>query len=80
MGFTRHKIGIARADLARVCLQEMRLWPGCETVGSVEVLGDSRGRFSVHVIDYGCAKKRIADRALRCIQREKSRRLQLKIE
>jgi hypothetical protein len=32
------------------------------------------------VIDYGCAKKHIADRALRCIQREKQRRLHLKTE
>jgi hypothetical protein len=80
MGFTRHRVGIARADLARICLQEMRLWPGCETVGSVGVLGDLGGRFMLHVIDYGCAKKHIADRALKCIQREKSRRLQLKME
>jgi hypothetical protein len=80
MGFTRHKVGIARADLARVCVEEMRLWPGCETVGSVGVIADLRGRFSVHVIDYGCAKKHIADRALRCIQREKQRRLHLKMD
>jgi hypothetical protein len=80
MGFLRHTIGIARADLIRDCLQELHLWPGCETVEGVAVLGDSRGKFTVHVIDYGLAKKRIADHALRCIQREKLRRFHLKME
>jgi len=39
-----------------------------------------RGKFTVHVIDYGLARQRLADRALRCIQREKQRRYHLKIE
>jgi len=39
-----------------------------------------RGKFTVHVIDYGLASQRLADRALRCIQREKQRRYHLKIE
>jgi hypothetical protein len=80
MGFLRHTIGISRADLTRDCLQQLHLWPGCETVGSVNVVWDSRGRFTVHITDYGLAKKRLADRALRCIQREKQRRFHLKIE
>ena len=65
MGFTRQTIGIGRADLTRDCLQQLRLWPGCETVEGLGVLGNSRGEFSVHVIDYGAAKKKLADRALR---------------
>jgi hypothetical protein len=32
------------------------------------------------VVDYGLAKKNLADRALRCIQREKQRRYHLKME
>jgi hypothetical protein len=81
MGFLKHTtIGISRADLTRACLQQLHLWPGCETVGGVTVLGHPRGRFTVHVIDYGLAKKKIADRALRCIQREKRRRFHLKME
>ena len=80
MGYFRHTIGISRADLTRDCLQQLRLWPGCETVESSGVLGDFRGRFTVHVIDYGLAKKPLADRALRCIEREKQRRFHLKIE
>jgi len=62
MGFTRQTIGIGRADLTRDCLQQLRLWPGCETVEGLGVLGNSRGEFSVHVIDYGAAKKKLADR------------------
>jgi hypothetical protein len=38
------------------------------------------GAFSVHVINYGDARKRVADRAIRCIQREKLRRHHLKLE
>ena len=29
---------IEREELARICLEEMRLWPGCESVISVAVL------------------------------------------
>jgi hypothetical protein len=56
------------------------LWPGCETVQGLAVLGNGGGNFSVHVVDYGLAKKNLADRALRCIQREKQRRFHLKEE
>jgi hypothetical protein len=80
MTFVRHTIGISRGDLTRDCLQELRLWPGCETVEGLGVLGDLRGKFTVHVIEYGLAKKPLADRALRCIQREKQRRFHLKTE
>jgi hypothetical protein len=80
MGFLKHTIQISRADLTRDCVQQLRLWPGCETVESVVVLGDLRGRFTVRVIGYGMAKKKIADRALSCIRREKLRRFHLKVE
>jgi hypothetical protein len=79
MGF-RPTIGISREDLTRDCLQQLRIWPGCETVRSVAVLGDLRGKFTVHVIDCGLAKKSLADRALRYVQREKQRRYHLKME
>jgi hypothetical protein len=80
MGFIRHTIGIDRAGLVRDCLRELRLWPGCETVQGIAVLGDLRGKFTVHVRNYGLAKKHVADRALRCIQREKQRHFHLKME
>jgi hypothetical protein len=80
VSFLKHTIGISRADLTRYCLREVQLWPGCETVEELGVLGDLRGRFSIHVIEYGGAKKSVADRAVRCIQREKLRRYHLRLE
>jgi hypothetical protein len=61
MGFLKHTVGISRADLTRDCLREVQLWPGCETVEELGVLGDLRGRFSVHVIKYGAVKKSVGD-------------------
>jgi hypothetical protein len=66
--------------LAQACLTELRLWPGCETIVSVAVLAGQNGKFTTHVIEYGLAKKRHADRALACIQREKARRFVLKAD
>ena len=80
MGFMKHTIGINRADLTRDCLKEIRLWPGCETVEGIAILGSLADKFSVHVTDYGMTKKPLADRALRCIQREKQRRFHLNLE
>jgi hypothetical protein len=77
MGFVKHTIGISRGDLTRDCLPALRLWPGCETVLALAILGDMRGKFTVHVTDYGSAKRNLVDRALRCIQREKLRRYHL---
>jgi hypothetical protein len=47
-------------------------------VEGLGVLGDLRGGFSVHVTNYGATKKKLADRAIRCIQREKLRRYHLR--
>jgi hypothetical protein len=80
MGFTRHTVAISRADLTRNCIQELRLWPGCQTVQGIDVLATAGGKFTVHVVDYGLAKKKLSDRALRCIQREKQRRYHLNVE
>jgi hypothetical protein len=57
MSLLKHTVGISRADLTRDCLQQIRLWPGCESIERLGVLGDMRGGFSVHVIEYGTAKK-----------------------
>lgn len=72
--------GVSRDDLARECLRELHLWPGCETIEGIAVLADARGRFTVRVVDYGQANKKKADRALRCIQREKARSFHLKLQ
>ena len=76
----RPTTGISRADLARDCLRDLRLWPGCETVGSIAVLEELRERFALRVVEYGIAQKRLADRALRCIEREKLRFYHLKAD
>jgi hypothetical protein len=73
MGFLRFTAPISRADLIRDCLNEVRLWPGCESVQGVGVFIDQK-KFIARVLDYGTANKRIADRAMRCIEREKQRR------
>jgi hypothetical protein len=80
MGFSRYTAGVTREDLTRECLRELRLWPGCETVEGIAVLMNEKGKFAVHVAEYGSAKKKDADRALRCIQREKARHFHLKAE
>jgi len=80
MGFPRYTAGITREDLTRDRLQELRMWPGCETIAGLAVLMADDGKFTVHGVKYGLANKKIADRALRCIQREKARRFHLKAE
>jgi hypothetical protein len=80
MVFRRFTTGISRADLTRDCLQQLHLWPGCETVEGIAVLGNGGGKFTVHVVGYGLAKKWTADRALKCIQRENLRRFHLNEE
>jgi hypothetical protein len=54
------------------------MWPGCEAVEGIAVLATAGGKFTVHVVDYGSAKKHLSDRAVRCIQREQQRRYHLK--
>lgn len=80
MGFEKHTVGISRTDLAMDWLREIRIWPGCEMVEGVGGLVDLRRGFSVHIINYGRAKKKLADQAARCVQREKIRRYHLTIE
>jgi hypothetical protein len=65
-------IGITREDLTRDRLKELPLWPGCETVESVAVFMTDFGKFTVHVVEYGLAIKRNADRALKCIRRRQA--------
>jgi hypothetical protein len=67
----------AGAQQTRDRLQDRQLWPGCETGVGLAVMGAAGGKFTVHVTGYGASTKRIADRAIRCIQREKLRRFSL---
>jgi hypothetical protein len=80
MGQVPPKKVIDRTELARVCLEELRLWPGCESVISVGVLSAPSECFVLRVIDYGAATTRRADQAIRTIERMKSREYRLKVE
>jgi hypothetical protein len=80
MVLLRYTTAIGRADLMRDCLAQIRQWPGCETVKEIEIIGDSKGSFAVQIVDYGHSRKRYADRAMLCIQRETQRRYHMKTE
>jgi hypothetical protein len=52
--------------------------PGCETIGGIQIIRDGTlGSFSVRVTLYGKADKKIADRAINFVQREKRRHFYL---
>ena len=65
-------------DLRKECLAALRQWPGCETVSGIQIIRDNTaGGFTVRVTLYGKADKKIADRAINCVQREKRRHFHL---
>jgi hypothetical protein len=66
-------IGLAYAALRKECLDAVRQWPGCETVSGIQIIRQNKGAFSVRVTLYGTAERRLADRAMRAVQREKRR-------
>ena len=64
--------------LRKECLEAVRQWPGCETVGGIQIIRSNKPRdFSVRVTLYGKADKKIEDRAIIYIQREKRRHFHL---
>jgi hypothetical protein len=71
-------IGLSYGALRKECLDAVRQWPGCETVCGIQIIRNNiPGGFSVRVTLYGNADKRIADRAINCVQREKRRQFHL---
>jgi hypothetical protein len=65
-------------DLRRECLQAIRQWPGCETVAGIQIIRTNKpGGFSVRVTLYGSANKKLADRAMMAVHREKRRHFHL---
>jgi hypothetical protein len=63
--------------LRKECL-EIRQWPGCETVADIRLIRDnSPAGFSAKITLYGRADKKVADRAMVCVQREKPRHYRL---
>ncbi|MEI9923480.1 MAG: hypothetical protein WDN50_08090 [Bradyrhizobium sp.] len=66
--------GVSYGTLRKDCLEAVRQWPGCETVGGIQIIRDnSPAGFSVRITIYGEADKKRADRAMICVEREKRR-------
>jgi hypothetical protein len=71
-------VGLSYGALRKQCLEAVRQWPGCETIGAIQIVRDQTpGGFTVRVTLYGKADKRIADRAINCVRREKRRHFHL---
>jgi hypothetical protein len=71
-------VGLSYGALRKECMEAVRKWPGCETVGGIQIIrSNKRGGFSVRVTLYGKADKKIADRAIKFVQREKRRHFHL---
>jgi hypothetical protein len=69
--------GLSYSALWKVCLDAVRQWPGCETIGAIQIIRQNHGGFSVRVTLYGIAKRRLADRAINAVRREMRRRFHL---
>jgi hypothetical protein len=64
-------------DLRRMCLEAVRQWPGCESITGIQIIRGASWKFAVRVTLYGTSEKRVADRAIRCVEREMSRHFHL---
>jgi hypothetical protein len=69
--------GLGYAALRKECLIAVRSWPGCETIGSIQIVRQKHSGFSVQVTLYGKAKRQLADRAMSAVEREMRRRFHL---
>jgi len=67
-------VGLSYGALRKECLDALKQWPGCETVGAIQIIREKNpGTFSVRVTLYGQADRKTADRAINFVQREKRR-------
>jgi len=67
-------VGLSYGALRKECLEALKQWPGCETIGAIQIIRDGGpGSFSVRVTLYGQADRKTADRAMSFVQREKRR-------
>lgn len=69
--------GLSYVALRKECLNAVRGWPGCETILGIRIVREKHVAFSVRVTLYGKAKRRLADRAMRAVEREMRRRFHL---
>jgi hypothetical protein len=75
---SRFTLGLKYEDLRKECLEALRQWPGCETVAGLQIVRSNKpGTFSVRVTLYGNANSKLADRAIKCVEREKRRSFHL---
>jgi hypothetical protein len=65
--------GLIYAALRKKCLDAVRQWPGCETIGGIQIIRHNNGGFSARVTLYGKTQRRLADRAMNAVQREMRR-------
>ena len=66
----RKAVGLSYGALRKECLEAVRQWPGCETVGGIQIIrSNTPVGFSGPGDSYGKADKKIADRAIICVQR-----------
>ena len=67
-------VGLNYVALRKECLDAVRQWPGCATIAGIQILREnSPGGFSVRVTLYGKAEQKLANRAIKFVQREKRR-------
>ena len=76
-GTRARTVGVVYSDLRRACLEAVRQWPGCEAIAGIQIIRGVNRKFSIRVTLYGKSDKRIADRAIRCVEREMSRHFHL---
>ena len=69
--------GLSYAGLRKECLNAVRSWPGCETIGAIQIVRQKHVGFAVRVTLYGKAERRLADRAMSAVERETRRRFHL---
>jgi hypothetical protein len=64
--------------LRKECLATISQWPGCETVAGIQLTRDnSPARFSAKITLYGRSDKKVENRAVICVEREKRRHYRL---
>jgi hypothetical protein len=69
---------IKYSELRRICLADIRQWPGCETVAGLQLVRNaSPSGFSLTITLYGLADKKTADRAKGFVERVTRRQYQL---
>jgi len=73
----KSKTAISYAALRKECLNAIRQWPGCETVGGILIVRTNNGRFLVRVTLFGETGEKIGHRASAVVQREMQRRFHL---